>query len=135
MRNLLLVFVGLACLQAFQAQAQNIRTAALDWTATQMSDGSNTINNTSVFKTTPTTIKWVQNRGYIHPFDIISTTGSWTNVGTNGKLTFSISDGEDTGTMIFERTASGIAVYLDLSQGSSPRLVRKFKIDSIQSVN
>lgn len=135
MKTLLLILFGLVSLQGYQVQAQNVRTATLYWTATQMADGSNVIANTSVFQTTPTTIKWVQNKGYVHPFDITAATGSWSNVNLKGKISFSVSDGDDSGTLIFERTSSGITVTLDLSQGASPRLVRKFTIGSIQSVN
>lgn len=135
MKTLLLIFFGLISLQGYQVQAQNIRTTNLNWTATQMADGSNTISNASVFQTTPTTIIWVQNRNYVRQFDITATNGTWNNVNANGKISFSITDGDDTGNMIFQRTSSGVTVSLDLSQGTSQRLVRKFTIGTIQTIN
>lgn len=133
MKNIILI-VLLAV--SSHSLAQDAVSAGLQWQASKMIDEAHgvTQDNASVFKTAPGNLQWVQGK-ITDSFQVTGTNGNWRDITVNGKITFNISDGTDSGTVTIERSAGGIKLKFDISQGSSERLVRTFQIASVLQIN
>ncbi len=134
MKNLILMIGLLGVIT--QVVAQDVSSTNLSWNVSKMIDVANnvTLDNTSVFKTGPSKVEWIQGK-VVDSFTIDSKDGSWGNVMRNGRIVFHISDGVDSGSIVIERNSSGIRLTLEISQGASPRFVRAFTISTVNKIN
>ena len=127
--------IAIAALISIQGYSQDIKSSSITWTVNQLNDLSTgkSISYWCLFKTSSgQSIVWEQNKGYTINFDVVSTTGSWTNVSTTGKLTYNVTSDGDDGTIIFEKDQTGVYITLDWAQGSGDRLRRKYTVTNVE---
>jgi len=113
--------------------AQNMATDSITWNVVQLRDltSNATVNYQCQFKTHATQpIYWIQD-DWVTPLTIQSVSGSWINVQVNGKITFQITTDGESGSLVFERTASGVTISIDLSQAGTSRLRHQYLVDQI----
>jgi hypothetical protein len=61
--------------------------------------------------------------------------GSWSDVTKEGSILFHVTEGDSQGTIVFQRTESGVSVTLDFSALGPAAIKRRFSIAEIQPVN
>jgi hypothetical protein len=116
--------------------AQDVSTAPLVWSVNQLKD-LNTQKEQGTYTCTFAThgtapLQWVQQNNYITTFTVKKISGSWTNVQQPGRAVFEIAADTETGTLTFERTATGLTATLDLSQGTRPRLKMSYSVAQVK---
>lgn len=127
--------IVVAALISIQGYSQDIKSTSITWTVNQLNDLSTGKIATywCLFKTSSgQSIVWEQAKGYTINFDVVSTTGSWTNVSTSGKVTYNVTSDGDDGTIIFEKDQTGVYITLDWAQGSGDRLRRKYTVANVE---
>ncbi len=119
--------------------AQDITTAPLRWQVDEMTDlkTNETFAYQCAFQSNGSQpIQWIQKNGAIsNSLVITGSSGAWSNVTAIGEYTFQISKDNLTGTALFERTAAGVFVTIDLSVGSPNAMRARFRVATITPVN
>ena len=137
MKIILVCFILFA--SACMAHGQDIFKEKLIWKVNHLLDQSSQqdFDYKCTFRT-----EGIQNIFWLQKKDQFSTTlnitginGSWSNISVIGKVVYSIATGTETGTLIFERTSSGLFMYINLSQGSAPRMDYKFSVSQVIPAN
>lgn len=116
--------------------AQNISTSNLKWKVDSLLDlrsNERFVYNCNFETTGHGSIVWNQNGGFISSMTVDSATGSWTNVQTNGSITFSIQYEEEPGTIRFERVGSRCIIRLILGDPGQPTLQHEYIVSLITS--
>jgi hypothetical protein len=136
MRNLFtIILVGLAGV----ASSQDILNSKLAWTVTQLTDlNTNAVMNYQcVFKTNKQlSIAWVQDEGaFTTDITVEQVQGSWTDVGANGQVVYSVTTDGLTGTITFKRADGELSITLDLQQLSGPNLRHKYTVPAVALFN
>jgi hypothetical protein len=130
MKSLTVIFFAFL---AHSSLAQNIGNARLRWSAAGMEDvstGATVGSYTCTFETHGTrTAYWRQKNGsYATALTVKGMEGTWADVTAEGKATFHIVADGQTGTLVFEKGASGTFATLRLAQPSGSPKVYKFTI-------
>jgi hypothetical protein len=119
----------------FGAPAQNINTAKLIWTVSQLKD--NNTNQQVAYSCTFTTngsqaILWSQKNGaYMTALAVQGMSGAWANVSTTGKVVYQVSTSGQTGTLTFGRDVGGLFVAIDLYRPDGSRLNHHYSAASV----
>jgi hypothetical protein len=120
---------------AAPGNAQDVGKSDLSWIATQVSDlkASREDPVACTFRTRAgNSVEWIQKGGQaITTYSITSSIGRWTDLGKPGQVVYNVSDGRSSGTMTFERTASGFFVTLDFSAGGPHGIRMRFSITNV----
>jgi hypothetical protein len=118
---------------------QDITNVQLRWQVDEMTDLKT--NETFVYQCSfqsngSQPIQWSQKGGTISSvLAVASSSGSWNNVAAPGDYAFQISKDNLTGTAIFERTASGVFITIDLSSSNPNAMRARFRVATITPVN
>jgi hypothetical protein len=137
MMKYLIACVITLCVQS--VCAQDIASAPLVWQVDQMTDLKT--NESFAYQCTFQTngkqpIQWFQkNKTITTMLNIVSQSGAWTNITSVGNSTYQISQGDLSGTALFERTASGIFITIDLTAGNPKAMKTRFRVTTISPVN
>jgi hypothetical protein len=118
MKKLFLVVLAFMWIGIKITLAQDIATTNLTWTVNQLEDLNTKKTSTynCTFSTRPNNpIRWIQKNNYTTELTVKSSTGTWGNVQTMGKMVYSITLEGETGTLTFERTTSGATILLNLA--------------------
>lgn len=118
--------------------AQNIASVPLRWLSSSSLDLKNNETGTasSEFISRQTEILWKQKSGQsVKHFEIVSVEGAWTDVGSEGAITFHVTEEQASGIVTFERTSSGIFVTLDFTAYRVTAIKRRFQIATIENEN
>lgn len=104
-------------------KAQDIQMKKIRWESTGFTDVlSDTVVGiacTFVTKPSSNTVDWIQKHGeYIISFNITNTEGSWTNVGFDGSIIYSVSGSGAYGQIQIVRAAKSITLILSLTSPS-----------------
>lgn len=136
MRSFLLIIAFF--LTSWVTMAQNAATTKLAWSVqglTDLSGGDTThiASYTSVFETDGTSNGyWRQNNGTFSTKIVVDDLiGSWTDVTVPGKITLQVRMDGQTGTLVFEKEASGTFVLLNLSQTDGSTITYRFNVSQI----
>lgn len=116
--------VGIAVIlfTGYSIHAQDLSKSKIQWNSNKFIDLlSNDIINKSVQFITydNTKIEWIQKNGSIvYSFKIISINGNWSDVNTNGSISFGVAFDGITGSFSFSRIDDVIKIRLDLKGGA-----------------
>jgi len=135
MKKALTVFLLLFLSSALWAQ--DIQSASLKWSVSQLNDlSTGSIKAyTCDFKTSSAQeIIWVQ-KSITYDFLITDIIGTWPDVQISGEITYEVLLDGESGTLAFKRTNSGVFITLDLSQAGGPRLRRSYSVSAVSSSN
>lgn len=120
------------------SQAQNASTTELAWSVQGMTDlsGGDTTQVASyscTFETNGTgNGYWRQKNGTFSTKIVVDELiGTWTDVSSPGKLTFQVRMDGQTGTLVFEKEASGTSILLNLSQTDGGTITYRFNVTQI----
>jgi hypothetical protein len=119
--------------------AQDITTVPLSWQVDEMTDLKT--NETFAYQCSfqsngSQPIQWLQKGGTITSIlTVASSSGLWNNVATLGQYTFQITKDNLTGTALFERTAAGVFITIDLSSGNPQAMRARFRVTTITPVD
>ena len=123
----------------FNGFSQDISTSTITWTVNHGFDlkSNSDFNYQGSFTTNGSnSITWSQGSGnFISTFTISSLQGTWTDVSTNGTVTYQVEQDGSSGTLKFERTSEGIFVTLDFPSGDSQGSWLKFQVSSLSQAN
>lgn len=129
----LLIFL-LALAQLSWAQSGNILTQTRTWNSESGYDlvVEDSLNASMKFTTVSAIrIEHRDHRDRLQTFDIVSTEGSWTNIGLPGTMIYHVSINESVGLITIERTATGIFLTVDFSNSESGGLKIRYTINTI----
>jgi hypothetical protein len=88
-----------------------------------------------LFKTDSiSTIIWDQSND-VATIAVEQADGLWGDVKLSGQITYTISVDGETGTLVFERSASGVYITLDLSQTKGGRLRHRYSVSQVTTSN
>lgn len=125
--------LSLLCLALATAQSQDL-SQLRTWQVSGLTDLSSgdSFEYTCSFQTHGTqNITWTQGGGSMTSvFTVTGRQGTWADVSQPGSVTYSVTLGEKSGTLTFERDAAGVRITLDLTATSGPR--QQFQVTSIQ---
>jgi hypothetical protein len=111
-------------------KGQDALQAGLTWQSSQLAKDQVTVALPSVFTTGPGEIVWSQNQGAkVYHLTVTGTSGTWTDVTTPGTITFQVTLGPRSGTLVIRRDASSFTLTLTLPD----RPVYVFTLDSVAS--
>jgi len=116
---------------------QDIRTAHLSWPVTQLQDlrTNATANYSCVFETQGAgQLLWKQ-KAFTTTFTVQNISGTWENIQTEGKSVFDVAAEGLSGTLTFERTASGTTIVLDLTEPGGERIDHRYQVSDIITTN
>ncbi|MFZ6011190.1 MAG: hypothetical protein ACOYXT_12660 [Bacteroidota bacterium] len=119
---------------AWSADAQDIKTSSLNWTAGELTDlkTGKTKAYSGVFETSSEqSVVWKQ-KAATTTFQVTGMEGSWTDVKTDGKVIFQVDSEGITGTLTLERSSSGTFVTLDLDLGSGSTMKHRYRIEKVE---
>lgn len=112
------------------AKGQDALQAGLTWQSSQMTKDQVQVALPSVFTTGPDEIVWSQNQGAkVYHLTVTGTSGTWADVTTPGTVTFNVTLGPRSGTVVIRREASSFTLTLTLPD----RPVYLFTLDSVAS--
>ena len=117
--------------------AQDVRSTGLTWSVNELMDLNKNVSASysCQFKTNGVmSIGWDQS-AYDTSLTVQQADGQWNDVTTPGQITYSISLDGETGTIVFERTASGVYITLDLSQPNGGRLRHRYSVSQVTASN
>lgn len=117
--------------------AQDVRSTGLNWSVNELTDLNKNVSASysCLFKTNGVmSIGWDQS-AYDTSLTVQQADGQWNDVTTPGQITYSISLDGETGTIVFERTASGVYITLDLSQPNGGRLRHRYSVSQVTASN
>lgn len=78
------------------------------------------------------TIEWTDRRGVVKKsFAINEVNGSWANVQSPGTILYEVQSGEESGTVTFQRTASGILIRILILRGEEIPDIYEMTISTI----
>lgn len=123
----------LSFLIAQAVAAQDVRTSQLTWSVNQLTDINKNVNASysCLFKTDGiSTIIWDQSND-VATMTVKQADGQWNDVRTSGKITYTIEIDGETGTIVFERTAAGVFITLDISQQKGGRLRHRYSVSKV----
>lgn len=119
--------------------SQDISSVPLIWHVDQMTDmkTSEVFSYQCVFQTNgQQPIQWVQKNGTVSSsLSVKGFSGLWSNVASMGEFVFQVSKDGFSGTVLFERTNSGLFITLDLTPGNPDDIRTRFRVSSITPVN
>lgn len=124
-------------LMVLSVSAQNVRTSQLTWSVNELTDLNKNVSASysCLFKTDGLlSISWDQS-AYDTSLGVQQADGQWSDVSMPGQITYSISLDGETGTIVFERTASGVYITLDLSQPNGGRLRHRYSVSQVTASN
>lgn len=126
-------FLSWLCLALASAQSQDLAQVRT-WQVNGLTDltSGNHFAYTCSFQTQGTQdISWTQGGGSMTSvFTVTGRQGTWADVSQPGSVTYSVTLGEKSGTLTFERDAAGVRITLDLAATNGPR--QQFQVTSIQ---
>jgi hypothetical protein len=64
--------------------------------------------------------------------EITGTSGAWGDLNADGKVVFNVAADGETGSITFEKDATGIFITLDLSQSGQARLRQRYMVSNVQ---
>ncbi|MBX7125126.1 MAG: hypothetical protein K1X47_05500 [Cyclobacteriaceae bacterium] len=131
------IFFALGLLFAISASGQDINTNKIVWKVDSLFDLKSTdrFAYSCEFETSgQQLIIWKQSGGFNSDFKINSVTGNWTNLQWNGSITYSVTYEDENGTLLFERSASGIRIRLVLGDPSQPSLKHEYYVSAINPI-
>lgn len=129
------VLILVMLLAVSDGQGQDISTASLRWTSTSTVDlkTNEPSDYSCAFISSPTEIQWLQKNGQsVKHFAITGTVGSWSTISEPGTVTFQVSEGTTTGTIVFSKSATGTVVTLDFTSHQAAAIKRQFNISAVQ---
>ena len=119
---------------AITAGAQSM-SDTLTWKVDKLTDlkTNNSFDYSCTFQTMGNKdITWVQGKGtVINTLQVSKTEGTWADVSQPGSITYSITLGEKSGIIRFERNADGLSVTVDFS--STNGLIHNYHVTTIQT--
>jgi|ERR1041385_6701540 hypothetical protein len=119
---------------ASSGSAQSM-TDTLTWSVDKLTDlkTNNSFDYSCTFKTKGNNdITWIQGKGtVINTLKVSHVDGTWADVSQAGSITYSISLGEKSGTIRFERTDDSVSITIDFT--STDGLKHSYHVSAIQS--
>ena len=110
--------IPLSLVKAQDTQLQTIRWESTGFTDV-LSDTVVGIDCTFVTKPSANTVDWIQKNGaYLATFIITNTEGSWTDVGFDGSIIYSVSGNGASGRVEIARTGNSLNLTLTLNSDS-----------------
>lgn len=115
--------------------AQDITTATISWAVTQtqaVNTGDITESEDRVISHGQSTIEWTDRHGVVKKsFTISEVNGSWANVQTPGTILYEVQNGEESGTITFQRTANEILIRILILRGEEIPDIYEMTISTI----
>jgi hypothetical protein len=114
--------------------AQQVGLDTIRWNTIEFTDlNTNVIvpNEIYFISSGSQTIEWFQNNGQFKvDFTVSSVSGNWVNLAVPGSVTFQITDGIATGTLLFTRSSS-TEVFIELHlRGTTSNIDLRYKISN-----
>lgn len=119
--------------------AQNITTENLSWYISSIDDVNNgervTSENDKLITYGSTRIEWYNADGSIkHNYVIDNVSGSWENVTNNGSIVYQFKDGDQLGTITFERVKNETMVRVLVGKDDMQPEIYEIKIIKITTL-
>lgn len=86
------------------------------------------VNN--LLSNTTSSVVWKKSNGQNLQFTVGDVIGQWTNVNSNGQITYELSNDQSRGNITFMKTVDGIRARLILIDNSDQQTIHEFIIDS-----
>lgn len=119
--------------------AQNIVTENLSWYISSMDDINNgeriAAENEKLITYGAERIEWLNADGSIkHTYSVNNVGGNWENVSSSGSIIYQFKDGDQLGTITFERAKSEIIVRVLLGKDDALPEIYEIKIQKITTL-
>lgn len=118
---------------SFSLHAQNIKTSSITWSSSKITNYSTMETNEEVnnlLSNTTSSVVWKKSNGQNLQFTVGDVIGQWTNVNSNGQITYELSNDQSRGNITFMKTVDGIRARLILIDNSDQQTIHEFIIDS-----
>ncbi len=129
----------LLLLCSISGYGQDISQTPITWTINHGLDlrsNSNFSYQCTFHTSSSDSLVWSQNAGsFVSTFTVSSRNGTWTDVNSTGSMTYNVVLEGSTGTILFERTASGLFVTMDFPKNDPQGSWIKFQVSSISPEN
>lgn len=130
------MFCGCLFMLSFPTLSQNIATSTLTWVAergTDLSTASTLDMKCSFITKNNTSVEWIQKKGEKRSeYEVTAVEGSWTDVSSNGAITYTLMRNGKPCKMTLERTGSGTFITMDFSKEGEYTSRYRFQIISVQ---
>lgn len=136
--NLLATIVFFVFSAFAHAGAQDILVAKMKWTSFKAVDqaDNSVLNYNCTFTTNGgSTLIWDQANGKkVDTYTVVSTSGQWRDILTDGSFTYSVQKGPLTGAVIFSRSNGTVSVRIDFKVNGQQDLNYSFLIDNVTKI-
>jgi hypothetical protein len=122
------------CLICCCSIAQSVESQNLRWNVTGFHNKTNgdNVSLTSYFETSPQLIRWIQKNGsVIYDFQVTGKAGSWSDVNSDGEITFNVIFREHSGTIRFARQQGSITIEPNILKSGSNMLPYNFSVSTV----
>ncbi len=114
--------------------AQDVTTTPLTWQVNSNRDQETqrVSNYGAVFRTTATTVTWIQRNGQrSSTYSIVSAEGVWTNVREQGSITLHLVRNDRQMNMVLSRDAEGPSIRLEVLKDGSPPFRQRMLVSNV----